>query len=479
VRRPRVVTYLFFFAAFASIVCLTHVRYLRLPYYWDELGQFVPAALDIYEKGAWIPQRTIPNVHPPGLMACLAAVWTVTGHSIPATRLAMLALGSASLLVLFLLAIELTKGVRGAPAFAAVLLMAASPLFYTQSMLAQLDLPAMLFSSWALLLFLQNRWRGAAIVCVAAVLVKETAVVVPAVFALWLWFEGRRKDALWFLAAPLALAAWIFFLWRGTGHLFGNHEFTAFNLAFPLHPARLGAAMVRRIWYLGIEHLHFLGWIFVYLAWRKRLFANRAWRVAGAVALAHVLVVTIFGGAVLERYLLPALAILYIAFAAAMPRPALFVLAAALVAGLFWNVPYPYPFENNLAMVDFVRLQETAAEWVERVHPNETITTAWPLTAALWLPELGYVHERRSIQRVPDFDPAELRKLSDVSVFVLFSKDWQRPFDLRRFGPIARIYGWHPQVTGDEVARRFGLTREAYWQRGGQWVAVYAKIEVR
>ena len=76
-----------------------------------------------------------------------------------------------------------------------------SPLFFAQSMLAQLDAPAMLFTALALLLFLQNHLRASAAVCVALVLVKETGAVVPAVFALWLARERRWRDAAWFLAA--------------------------------------------------------------------------------------------------------------------------------------------------------------------------------------------------------------------------------------------------------------------------------------
>ena len=46
------------------------------------MGQFIPAALDILRDHAWIPRTTLPNVHPPGLMTYLAAVWAVTGYSV-------------------------------------------------------------------------------------------------------------------------------------------------------------------------------------------------------------------------------------------------------------------------------------------------------------------------------------------------------------------------------------------------------------
>jgi 4-amino-4-deoxy-L-arabinose transferase-like glycosyltransferase len=129
-RRIRPDTYLFFLALFAIVLFLSHAPWLRLPYYWDELGQFVPAALDIFHDGAWIPHSTVPNVHPPAVMAYLAAFWTVAGCSPLSTRVAMLLVASIAVLVAFLLAIELCRNVRGAPAFMAVLLLCASPLFF-------------------------------------------------------------------------------------------------------------------------------------------------------------------------------------------------------------------------------------------------------------------------------------------------------------------------------------------------------------
>src|SRR5580700_8081487 len=95
-------------AAFALIVFLTHLPYFGLPYFWDELGQFVPAALDILHDGAWIPHSTVPNAHPPAVMAYLALVWRMAGYSIAATRLSMLALAAAAVIVTFFLARELS-----------------------------------------------------------------------------------------------------------------------------------------------------------------------------------------------------------------------------------------------------------------------------------------------------------------------------------------------------------------------------------
>src|SRR5438034_4765720 len=129
-----------FFSGVALFIFLAHAPFWNLPYYWDELAQFVPAALDIFREGAWIPHSTVPNVHPPGVMAYLAAVWTVAGgYSIAATRMAMLALGAMGVVITLRLGIRLGLS-RGAAVLAAGFL-CISPLFFAQAMMAQLDMP--------------------------------------------------------------------------------------------------------------------------------------------------------------------------------------------------------------------------------------------------------------------------------------------------------------------------------------------------
>ena len=79
VQRRGAGAYADFYFLFLFVIFLTHAVILDLPYFWDEMGQFIPASLDILHDGAWIPRTTLPNVHPPGVMAYLAAVWSVTG----------------------------------------------------------------------------------------------------------------------------------------------------------------------------------------------------------------------------------------------------------------------------------------------------------------------------------------------------------------------------------------------------------------
>ncbi|HKW98247.1 MAG TPA: hypothetical protein VJN43_10975 [Bryobacteraceae bacterium] len=475
-------------AGIAVFVLLSHASFLRLPYYWDELGQFVPAALDIFQHGAWIPRSTVPNVHPPLVMAYLAAVWSVAGYSIAATRLAMLALAAAGSWITHRLAIRM--GLPADAALSAGILLVISPLFFAQSMLAQLDMPAMVFFSLALLLFLEDRLRAAVAVSIVLVLVKETGVIAPLIFAGWLWREGRRRDAFWFLLPIVPLAAWLVMLDRATGHLFGNASFTAYNLRYPLEPVRLALALARRLYYLLIGSGHWIGTIAAGLALkRSTVFHTREWKIAGSLAAAHVLLVSVLGGAVLERYLLPVLPVLYIAFAAAFWKfpvrwrvASTTALMLGLIAANFVNPPYPFPMENNLAFTDFVKLHAQAARYLEKHFPRQRVATTFPLASALRRSEFGYVSSPLSVREVESFQASDVALLAreDVAVFVLYSLAWD-PWGLmqnaRWTAFLHRYYGYEPPVEGGDLRVLLGARLVARWTRRGQWIEIYRRQE--
>lgn len=485
--RVRFRSYVLAFGAIAVFLILAHGSLLPLPFYWDETGQFVPASLDILRTGAWIPVSTIPNVHPPGVMAYLALVWSIFGYSIPATRIAMLLIAAFGALVTFLLGIELSRGATGAPAFAALALLCVSPLFFAQSMLAQLDMPAMCFSMLALLLFLQNRVRASAIACTILVLVKETGLVAPALFGCWVFFErrGRRKlDALWFLLPIPGLAIWLMALHHATGHWFGNAAFAEYNLREPLDPVRFLLALARRIYYVFISTGHFISTLAVLWAWRRMpLLRERPWRVAGSFVPAQLLVVSALGGAVLERYILPALPVVYIAFAVslrALPprtrRMTLSALLACLVAANFVNPIYPFPFENNLAFVSFVGLEESAANMAEEhggaLPGGGLIATAFPVADALRNPDLGFVQAPRKVIEITDFSRAEIEKLKSQTpdMVVVYQRAWDPLHLLDRpavSGFLARHYGYEPEMGADQIARTLSMRVARRWRRRG------------
>ena len=160
----------------------------------------------------------------------------------------------------------------------------------------------------------------------------------PIVFAVWLAYERRWRDAAWFLAPLAALAAWIAILTHATGHWAGTPAFVEYNLFYPLHPLRVAVNALRRVYYLFFANLHWIGAFAILFAWRtSRIFRSRNWRIAGSLAIAHAVTVTLLGGATLERYLLPVLPILYSAMTAGLslfPRKPRLICSGALLVGL-------------------------------------------------------------------------------------------------------------------------------------------------
>ena len=53
------------FPVIYAFVLLTHLPLMRLPYFWDEAGYYIPAAFDFFRTGSLIPYSTLTNAHPP------------------------------------------------------------------------------------------------------------------------------------------------------------------------------------------------------------------------------------------------------------------------------------------------------------------------------------------------------------------------------------------------------------------------------
>lgn len=475
--------WLLFLLAFGALLAL-HSPYLRVPYFWDEMGQFIPTALDLYHDGSWITHTAVPNVHPPLVEALVALVWHVFGTSILAARLTVLAVASLGVALSFSLATRLTRGVAGASAVAAVLFLIASPIFYTQSMLVQLDMPAMTFTVLALLLFLDQRYAWCAAACTILVLTKETSITTPIVFGAWLWFrEKQMRRALYFVLPAIALGMWLVFLHNGTGHWLGNEEFGRYNLAGTLDPIHLALTVAERLRFLFWSDGHFVATVALVAGWR--LLRGRDWTVAALVAVAQVAMVTVVGTP-LARYLVPVLPIFFAAVATAASvystkwrwasHTALILL---LIAGWFWNPPYPYAYENNLSMVDFVRLQQDAAKYLEGTAAGKRIATAWPLTDELKNPSLGYV-----THPLPVVDTGGLRldylsalNRQSFDLLVVYTRIKPAAGTILDIAPLRdrlqHYYEYDPQASREEIESKMGLMPLMRWARRDQWIEIY------
>jgi hypothetical protein len=207
------------------------------------------------------------------------------------------------------------------------------------------------------------------------------------------------------------------------------------------------------------------------------LLKSRAWRISGAFVAAHCLAVSMLGGAVLERYLLPALPILYSAFAVALwslPRRirtgALAGLLICLCAANLISPIYPFPFENNLAFVSFVNLERRAATAV-RFRPG-TIATTFPMANAFRRREFGYVETPRKVREIADFRAESIAALqaNPPDLMIVYDTSWD-PLGLLNRGPGAwlmqRYYGYEPPLTAQEIAHRLSMYVTGRWDRDG------------
>jgi hypothetical protein len=370
---------LLLFALFFAGLMLLHAPLLRLPYFWDEAGYYVPAARDLFLSGTLIPKSTPSNAHPPLVMAWLALAWRVVGFSAPVTRTAMLALSAFSLLGLFRLS---RIAANLSVAWATTVLVALYPVYFTQSSMAQLDLPAAGLTFWALAAYIAayktdadksnihneaSRWKPALWFSLAA-LAKETAILAP--LALFGWellgylmrtysnpnssfsLNERRKEIFppaakrrnfFYLLLPVVpIAAWYSYHYAKTGFVFGNPEFFRYNVAATLSPLRIPLALGIRLWQVfGYFSLYLLTLAGLLAMLRPPRSDNEAknerknearkdiarpripfW-IQGAllsVLLAYLAFMSAVGGAVLARYMLPIVPLVMLAWVSTLWR---------------------------------------------------------------------------------------------------------------------------------------------------------------
>jgi hypothetical protein len=322
------------------------------------------------------------------------------------------------------------------------------------------------------------------------VLCKETGALLPLIFLVTLYLDpARSKYTAYYLAPFAALAIWFFALWHATGHVFGDSDFTHYNAIYSLNPVRVVVALLRRIYYLFTDNFRWVGSFAMLFAWKRtRLYSTRPWKIVWCFIAAHVLLVSVLGGASLERYLLPVLPLVYIAMGAAfqLQRPqwryvGIPAVAAGLLAGLFLNPPFPFPFENNLAMVDFVDLHRAAAQFLEKSYRGKTIYTAWPLTQALRNPAFGYVDQKLVAAETSDLRFSTLNALppESVELLVLYSRTWEPPWGVLQWTPVrtflSRFYEYEREMTPAEVRQHFGLVPVRRWTRRSQWIEIYTR----
>ena len=498
----------------------SHSPLLRLPYFWDEAGYYIPAAWDIYRTWELVPTSTLPTGHPPLVMVYLALAWHLFGFSPIVTRGAMLLIAAATVAATYALARRVAG--REAAIWSASLL-AISPMFFAQSTLVYLDLPTALFTTLAVLALLEERMLLFAVVASLAVVTKETAVVMLPVAWACTYFRARGQHAVPQQEAPgeararhspswqkwtallvplLALFAWALYYHHRTGYWTGNAEYLQYNLYSTLSPGRVFWSLLRRMYEMfvgGFNWLLVTGAAAGYWWGLKKghggteaqgVVRSLIWLAGGLIA-AYLFLLSLVGGAVLPRYLLPVFPVFFVVTVTAirelprsLARGLSGVVATCFVVAWFINPPYPFAYENNLAYADFIHLHQEAARYLESRPAGERILTAWPATDELCRPFLGYVRKPLRTTPLEGFTARDFKKVAPESfdLLYIYSRKWE-PLDnwlalsstFRQAQE--RHFGYAPQVGEEELVFHYHLTLLRAFKRRGQWVRIYAKQE--
>jgi hypothetical protein len=494
-----------FVALYAS-----HFSLLRLPYYWDEAGYYIPAAWDFFRTGSLIPTTTLTNAHPPLPSVYLALWWKASGYYPEVTREAVLIIAALGLLGVWKLALRLHGSL--VVAFWTVILTGLYPIWFAQSTLAHGDIFAAAFGLWGLVYSLPVRARkpwAAALWFTAAGLSKETAIAIPLTLAVVRAVQAFRAEAAvrgklwreiaWLASCVVPLAAWYGWHFFKTGHVFGNPEFLRYNAQATLAPERVLAALMHRVLHLTGHMNMFVPVLLTLAAMMLQPRLNRDGRVREGLAATvrnHVLILlavnavlfSLLGGALLCRYLLPMYPLVLLMAVSTFHRrvpywQALAVLSAGgFVAGLFINPPYGFAPEDNLTYARIVRLHQAGIRQLTQRYPGATVLSAWPVTDELRRPELGYVKEPWEVYAIDDFSAPQIGRAAAepgrYSAALVFSTKAEPRLPLLSLGARSaamdeRYFGLHHDLSPEAIALQLGGT--VVWKSAddqGQWIGL-------
>jgi X-X-X-Leu-X-X-Gly heptad repeat protein len=340
------------------------------------------------------------------------------------------------------------------------------------------------------------RRRAACVALLAlAALAKETALLVPLTLCAWElltchFFRGKSraltcveqggsvKRPLALLLACVPLALWFAYHRSQTDYTFGNPEYFRYNVESTVNLSRILEAGWGRLKHVTF---HMNLWVLTLAGLAAMLLKPRRDRVPGralarereriglpeqflflVLVAAHVVALSVVGGAVLARYMLPVLPLVILVWVSTLWRrvPA-WPLAAALVCAAFAyrcevNPSYSFPWEENLAYRDFVLLQRDAARFLSENYPDARVLTSWPATDELRNPYFGYTP----------------RALAVVPVESLKREDVERAAAQGTQYDAALLYSTHGGLSLEEAARILGARVVFREERKGQWAAV-------
>jgi len=374
---------------------------------------------------------------------------------------------------------------------------------------------------WGLAMYVERRPVATVIFFALAPLAKETAIVTP--MALFAWelvcplLNGKRKTAepwctaggnklrtLSFLLCIVPLAGWFAYHHHRTGFYLGNPQYLRYNLEATLSPLRIVLAMLVRLWHvLGYLNLFVLTLAAAYAMRRPPLMELDGTQrpripvnvqlVFAVVIVANLIALSVLGGAVLARYLLPIYPLVILLCVSTLRRRMqhwawwITLVCAAFLFALLTPPPYRIAPEDTLLYRDYIVLHKLAADELSTRYPRAKVLTAWPASDELTRPFLGYVKQPLAIVRMENFSPLEMALAAQATdqfdVVLLFTTKWQPPHPLVRALPFGQrlqqlFFDYHEDMPPPAVADLLSGRVVRYWNRNNEWVAIIALEKV-
>ena len=311
------------------------------------------------------------------------------------------------------------------------------------------------------------------------------------------WNQNPILRCCLLILPALPLALWFTYHYYRTGYIFGNPEFFRYNVGTTMVPLRVLLAALRRLWQvLGYMNLWVLTVMMIAAmllppiaddgsnngSLRPRI-AIPAQLMMLALVLAHVVMHSLIGGAVLARYMMPVVPlVILVAVSTLWRRVQHWKWAVAFVGLTFvvgWFVPpiTAYAPEDNLTYASYVRLHQDAARYIETHYPHGRVLTAWPASDELTHPYLGYVQKTVAVVSLENFSLEQLRlaqQSGEYDAALLFSTKLQRPRMRWKAWEEAnkRFFDLHEEMPPDVAARLLGGRIVMQEAQNGEWVAV-------
>jgi hypothetical protein len=206
---------------------------------------------------------------------------------------------------------------------------------------------------------------------------------------------------------------------------------------------------------------------------------GRSWLVLIAVTAGYVAMLSIVGGVMLARYLLPVYPIIVLGCVVIIHSrvkywPAIAALTAfAFVAGLFsYTDRVLFRRDDNLAYLDYVALHLAAAKHFPN-RQNVKVATVWPGTYELAEPWLGYVKHQTEIKEVSSYGPEDLDAIrrSQAQYVFMFPRNVCKAGNLRHLLHSDDFHGAE-DATPEQVAGQLNARVIYSEKRHCDWAAV-------